>query len=157
VKTSGRKSIRLTIIVFQSSTRQSGRENIEASIFGICYCDCFIIISSQPDASQSGLIALIESDPYDLSPTQVPILRALVKHAHMPPPISKIVGDALTTFWRNHREHWHTEVCHGHAARSFLPYIYIMLLLSLQRHLISDSDFESELLEECRGKRSYYI
>ena len=52
----------------------------------------------------------MESDPYDLSPSQVPILRALVKHAHMPPPISKIVGDALTTFWRNHREHWHTEV-----------------------------------------------
>ena len=43
---------------------------------------------------------VIESDPYDLSPSQVPILRALVKHAHMPPPISKIVGDALTMFWR---------------------------------------------------------
>jgi hypothetical protein len=26
------------------------------------------------------------------------------------------VGDALTTFWRNHREHWHTEVRHVRSA-----------------------------------------
>ena len=101
------------------------------------------------------MIALIESDPYDLSPTQVPVLRALVKYAHMPPPISKIVGDALTTFWRNHREHWHTEV--WTFARLAPSGDFVMPLFVLQRHLISDPDFESELLEECRGKRSYYI
>jgi hypothetical protein len=100
------------------------------------------------------LIALIESDPYDLSPSQVPILKALVKHAHKPPPISKIVGDALTTFWRNHREHWHTEVF---ALRRRLSSQLLNFAVLFQRHLISDCDFESELLEECRGKRSYYI
>jgi hypothetical protein len=83
------------------------------------------IVSYRPFAS--GLIALIESDPYDLSPSQVPILRALVKHAHSPPPISKIVGDALTTFWRNHREHWHTEVRSSHIAFHNLLAIYAVL------------------------------
>jgi hypothetical protein len=74
----------------------------------------------------------------------------------MPPPISKIVGDALTMFWRNHREHWHTEVRPARAAFCMCSRLFMCFAL-LQRHLIPDADFESELLEECRGKRSYYI
>ncbi len=146
--------------LLQGSGRDACRENLEAAVFGILQIHVHsfghIVTISHPSplVHHTGLIALIESDPYDLSPSQVPILRALVKHAHKPPPISKIVGDALTTFWRNHREHWHTEVFALRCRLCLQPLIFAVFF---QRHLISDSDFESELLEECRGKRSYYI
>ena len=135
-----------------AAVKHAGKTSrLQYSVFSSCAQLWYI---SPIPARSPGLIALIESDPYDLSPSQVPILKALVKHAHKPPPISKIVGDALTTFWRNHREHWHTEVF---ALRRRLSLQLLNFAVLFQRHLISDCDFESELLEECRGKRSYYI